>query len=283
MVLALVARGGFFLLVKWLALRAGQRQGGVFRIPPPYLWTPLSPQRVKGCSPLTSPKKKSKRKKASRCAKTGCGSQRLLRYRSHPAGRGPNSSSLFPPLAAVVAVALFSRFSNLLLRSRLYALAERKVQRKRNTIGGAVNRRSPKNAFSEAASIFGLRQLLRGLKGASSPFLVDPARRNRWWFSGSLLPAKENISLNEKALYPAPPARKELHLQYTKRPSSFHEENLKVFSAFRKGGTASPREHVIRAAAECGASLPSARGCWRQHPAQRPALRPAPRRCSCAA
>ena len=35
----------------------------------------------------------------------GCGSQRLLRYRSHPAGGGPNSSSLFPPLAAVVAVA----------------------------------------------------------------------------------------------------------------------------------------------------------------------------------
>ena len=35
----------------------------------------------------------------------GCGSQRLLRCRSHPAGRGPNSSSLFPPLAAVVAVA----------------------------------------------------------------------------------------------------------------------------------------------------------------------------------
>ena len=36
---------------------------------------------------------------------TGCGSQRLLRCRSHPAGRCPNSSSLFPPLAAVVAVA----------------------------------------------------------------------------------------------------------------------------------------------------------------------------------
>ena len=34
----------------------------------------------------------------------GCGSQRLLRCRSHPAGRGPNSFSLFPPLAAVVAV-----------------------------------------------------------------------------------------------------------------------------------------------------------------------------------
>ena len=35
----------------------------------------------------------------------GCGSQCLLRCRLHPAGRGPNSSSLFPPLAAVVAVA----------------------------------------------------------------------------------------------------------------------------------------------------------------------------------
>ena len=35
----------------------------------------------------------------------GCGSQRLLRCRLHPAGRCPNSSSLFPLLAAVVAVA----------------------------------------------------------------------------------------------------------------------------------------------------------------------------------
>ena len=154
--------------------------------------------------------------------------------------------------------------------------AGRAVLAQRNTLGEAVNGRNEKKAFSEAASFFPFRHLLWGLKGASSPFLVGPARRNRWWFSGSLLPAKENISLNEKALYPAPPARKELHLQYTKRPSSFHEENLKVFSAFRKG-------YVIKAAAECGASLLSARGCWRQRPAQRPALRPAPRRCSCAA
>ena len=66
-------------MVKRLALRAGQRQGGVFRLPPPYLWTPLSPQRVKSCSPLTIPKKKSKPKNASRCAKTGCGAQRPLR------------------------------------------------------------------------------------------------------------------------------------------------------------------------------------------------------------
>ena len=81
----------------------GQRQGGVFRVPPPYLWTPPTPQRnncdrrqrrkqgavvgaaasktrvppkarcgcwvpqpvAKGCSPLTILKKKSKHKKAS--------------------------------------------------------------------------------------------------------------------------------------------------------------------------------------------------------------------------
>ena len=42
---------------------------------------------------------------ASQCHSPGCGSQRLLRCRLHPAGRCPNSSSLFPPLAAVVAVA----------------------------------------------------------------------------------------------------------------------------------------------------------------------------------
>ena len=75
---------------------------------------------------------------------TGCGSQRLLRCRSHPAGRGPNSSSLFPPLAAVVAVALFSRFSDLLLRSRCYLSADGNIQQKREIIGGAVNGRSTK-------------------------------------------------------------------------------------------------------------------------------------------
>ena len=64
-----VARGSFLFRSNGFALRAGQRQGGVFRLPPPYLWTPLSPQRVKGCSPLTIPKKKSKPKNASRFAK----------------------------------------------------------------------------------------------------------------------------------------------------------------------------------------------------------------------
>ena len=107
----------------------------------------------------------------------------------------------------------FSLSADLLLRSRLYAFAERKVLLKRNTLGEAVNRRSEKNALSEAASIFPLRLPLRGLKGASSPFLVDPARRNRWWFSGSLLTSKENISLNANALCPA--HRRENHFWFS--------------------------------------------------------------------
>ena len=159
LVLALVARGWFFLLVKWLALRAGQRQGGVFRIPPPYLWTPLSPQRVKGCSPLTIPKMRSKPKNASRFAKR-----------------------------------IFLCFSHLRLRRRFHLSAGRYRQQRRNTRCEAANRRNEKKAFSAAASFFPFRQPLRGLKGASSPFLVDPARRNRWCFSGSLLARKRELS-----------------------------------------------------------------------------------------
>ena len=147
--------GDVFLSVKRLALRAGQRQGGVFRLPPPYLWTPLSPQRVKGCSPLTIPKRKSKHKNASRFAKR-----------------------------------IFLCFSHLRLRRRFHLSAELHAPQERNTSCEAANRRNEKKAFSAAASFFPFRPLLWGLKGASSPFLVDPARRNRWCFSGSLLARK---------------------------------------------------------------------------------------------
>ena len=105
------------------------------------------------------------------------------------------------------------------------AAASRMRAAAKQTLGAATR-------LSAAASFFPFRQLLRGLKGASSPFPAtattaacggnreellgprsaghecrprhevdaghrnpsDPARRNRWWFSGSLLPAKENIS-----------------------------------------------------------------------------------------
>ena len=50
---------GFIAFIKIIAAGdapLGQRQGGVFRVPPPYLWTPPSPQRERGCSPLVTPK-----------------------------------------------------------------------------------------------------------------------------------------------------------------------------------------------------------------------------------
>ena len=46
---------------------------------------------------------------ASGASHPGCGSQRLLRSRLHPAGRCPNNFFLFPPLAAVEIVAPFGR------------------------------------------------------------------------------------------------------------------------------------------------------------------------------
>ena len=144
----------------------------MFRIPPPYLWTPLSPQRVKGCSPLTIPKMRSKPKNASRFAKR-----------------------------------IFLCFSHLRLRRRFHVVAELHALRKRNTRCEAASRRNEKKAFSEAASFFPFRQLLWGLKGASSPFLVDPARRNRWWFSGSLLTSKENLALMRTRSAPRTGAR----------------------------------------------------------------------------
>ncbi len=48
---------------------------------------------------------------------TGCGTQQLLRIRLHLAGRGPNNSSLFPPLAAVTVVANHSIARPIALRA----------------------------------------------------------------------------------------------------------------------------------------------------------------------
>ena len=147
----------FFLSVKWLALRAGQRQGGVFRLPPPYLWTPLSPQRVKGCSPLTIPMRKSKPKNASRCAKTGCGAQRPLRALSGtrvlltaaptapPCIRRRRRSSL---------LRIFLCFSHLRLRRRFHVSAGRYRQQRGNTRCKAANRRNEKKRLAQRPAFF---------------------------------------------------------------------------------------------------------------------------------
>ena len=105
----------------------------MFRVPPPYLWTPLSPQRVKGCTPLTIPKKKSKPKNASRFAKR-----------------------------------IFLCFSHLRLRRRFYLPAELHALRGRNTRCEAANRRNEKKALSAATSFFPFRQPLRDYQGRAA-------------------------------------------------------------------------------------------------------------------
>ena len=149
----------------------------------------------------------------------------------------------------------FSLSAVLRLRRRFQAFAELYRQQRGNTSCGAANRRSEKNAFSEAASIFPLRLPLRGLKGASSPFLATattaasggnreellgprPAgcerqRSRRWepqpvgssaskslvvfWFSFDI--KREQLALMKKRSTPAPPARQPVQSSF-KNPSS---------------------------------------------------------------
>ena len=139
----------------------------MFRIPPPYLWTPLSPQRVKGCSPLTIPKKKSKPKNASRFAKR-----------------------------------IFLCFSHLRLRRRFHLSAELHALRGPNTSCEAANRRNEKKALSAATSFFPFRQLLRDYQGRAALDSCLPRLESSGCFSGSLLARKRELSPNAKALYP---------------------------------------------------------------------------------
>ena len=94
--------------------------------------------------PFQTPKGLSKRKKASRCAKTGCGAQRPLRALSGTRvllTAAPTAPPCIRRQAAVVAVAHFSHFSDLLLRSWCYLSADGKVLRKPEIFGEAVKRR----------------------------------------------------------------------------------------------------------------------------------------------
>ena len=195
----------------------------MFRLPPPYLWTPLSPQRVKGCSPLTIPKRKSKPKNASRFAKTGCGAQRPLRALSGtrvlltaaptapPCIRRRRRSSL---------LRIFLCFSYLRLRRRFHLSAELHALRKRNTSCEAANRRNEKKAFSEAASFFPFRHLLRDYQGRAALDSCLPRLESSGCFSGSLLARKRELSLTATAFYPAPQARNIVSLFRTLRFAS---------------------------------------------------------------
>ena len=67
---------------------------------------------------------------------------------------------------------IFLCFSHLRLRRRFHLSAGLYALRGRNTSCEAANRRNEKKALSAATSFFPFRLPLRGLKGASSPFLA---------------------------------------------------------------------------------------------------------------
>ena len=144
----------------------------MFRIPPPYLWTPLSPQRVKGYTPLTIPKMRSKPKNASRFAKR-----------------------------------IFLCFSHLRLRRRFHVSAGRYRQQRGNTSCEAANRRNEKKALSAATSFFPFRQLLRDYQGRAALDSCLPRLESSGCFSGSLLARKRELSPAKKRSTPAPSAR----------------------------------------------------------------------------
>ena len=75
---------------------------------------------------------------------------------------------------------------------------------------------------------FSVQPTSSGLKGASSPFFVAPARRNRWWFSGSLLPPKENI----------PPAASRMVTASSARPDSGYSRADNALETSRPPGIA---------------------------------------------
>ena len=83
-----------------------------------------------------------------RSTRPGCGTQRLLRCRLHPAGRGPNSDSLFPPLAAVVAVAPGRGASG--EKAKLCGMPRPPLGRGGGTASAVTERLSPAEACGQA-------------------------------------------------------------------------------------------------------------------------------------
>ena len=198
----------------------------MFRIPPPYLWTPLSPQRVKGCSPLTIPKMRSKPKNASRFAKR-----------------------------------IFLCFSHLRLRRRFHVSAELYPLRGRNTSCEAANRRNEKKALSAATSFFPFRLPLRDYQGRVALDSCLPRLESSGCFSGSLLARKRELSSTKERSDPAPPAREPFLvlfwcakenlalrnsalLYYTPNPPDFYDQFPKA-SIFRPSATLQGRASVL--------------------------------------
>ena len=101
---------------------------------------------------------------------------------SSPKGRALGSAAKFPAQVQSLRACLLPRGGAVAQRLRGFKSAEPEKTVKRSSRRTGVN-----------LQFFPVQPTSLGLKGASSPFFVAPARRNRWHFSGSLLVSKENI------------------------------------------------------------------------------------------
>ena len=110
---------------------------------------------------------------------------------SSPKGRVLGITAKFPGRPQSLRVRLLPLGGAVAQRLRGFKSAEPEKTVKRSSRRTGVN-----------LQFFPVEPTSLGLKGASSPFFVAPARRNRWHFSGSLLVSKENIS----RLHPLPPS-----------------------------------------------------------------------------
>ena len=182
-------RGGCFFL-RSSGLRSARARGreGCFDSPLP----------TSGLhSPLTIPKRKSKRKKASRFAKTGCGAQRPLRALSGTRvllTAAPTAPLCIRRRRRSSLLRIFLCFSYLRLRRRFHLSAELHALQGRNTSCEAASRRNEKKAFSAAASFFPFRQLLRDYQGRAALDSCLPRLESSGCFSGSLLARKRELS-----------------------------------------------------------------------------------------
>ena len=203
-----------------------------------------------------------------------------------------------PKNASRFAKRIFLCFSHLRLRRRFYLSAELHALRGRNTRCEAANRRNEKKALSAATSFFPFRLLLRGLKGASSPFLatattaacggyreellgprsaghecrprheVDagyrnpsgPARRNRGCFSGSLLARKRELSPAKKRSDSAPPARQPFLILFWCAKENFSFSSPPAQYSAVPHPTATRRECVPPVPSFSGGCGPASRG-----------------------
>ena len=166
-----------------------------------------------------------------RSTRPGCGSQRLLRCRLHPAGRGPNSSSLFPPLAAVVAVAPGRGASG--EEARLSGMPRPPLGRGGGTASAVTERLSPAKASrpgcpsSNLSVCFADCSPSRGASGEEAKLCGMP--------KPPLVRGGGTASAVTERLSPAEAFRVSLHLTITYYPSHDEYRHQFIITVWRCG------------------------------------------------